>query len=414
MATDALAGLFGSPLSQAQLQNQLIEQRAAQIADMNLGQMGAFLGYKGGAQLGQGVAGLFGQDVTDPMVRKATQLRQLAQGIDVTTTAGLDEYAKRLQANGFTEEAARLSQQIVARSAQEAEARTKAMKATREEANLDREEKLQAELQALPEGASEADMLNLVRKYGKPDAVLAALERSNLKKAELEAKATLEKEKQQARELEKQRDREFKMQMAQLTASLRQSNNDVQRQLIQARIDALNDKKQDKADKQINAAESAAANADRVIAKVDEALPLVSGMTTGLGSITSFIPGTSGADLRSTLETIKANLGFDRLQQMRDASPTGGALGQVAVQELVALQSSVASLDMKQSPETLKKNLDQIKYHYGRWREAVLGKIPEDKRPTAGASAPPAAGQPTPSKAPAAQGQTVDFNSLKP
>lgn len=414
MATDALAGLFGSPLSQQQLQNQLIEQRAAQMANMNLGQMGAFLGYKGGSQLGQGVAGLFGQDVTDPMVRKATQLRQLAQGVDVTTTAGLDEYAKRLQANGFTEEAARLSQQVVARSAQEAEARTKAMKATREEANLDREEKLQAELQALPEGASEADMLNLVRKYGKPDAVLAALERSNLKKAELEARSTLEKEKQQARELEKQRDREFKMQMAQLTASLKQSNNDVQRQLIQARIDALNDKKQDKADKQINAAESAAANADRVIAKVDEALPLVSGMTTGLGSITSFIPGTSGADLRSTLETIKANLGFDRLQQMRDASPTGGALGQVAVQELVALQSSVASLDMKQSPETLKKNLDQIKYHYGRWREAVLGKIPEDKRPAAGASAPPAAGQPTPSKAPAAQGQTVDFNSLKP
>jgi hypothetical protein len=64
MATDALAGLFGSPLSQAQLQNQLIEQRAAQLADMNLGQMGAFLGYKGGAQLGQGIGSLFGQDVT--------------------------------------------------------------------------------------------------------------------------------------------------------------------------------------------------------------------------------------------------------------------------------------------------------------------------------------------------------------
>lgn len=119
MATDSLAGLFGSPLSQQQLQNQLIEQRAAQMADMNLGQMGAFLGYKGGAQLGQGIGSLFGQDVTDPTVRRATQLRQLAQGIDVQTTAGLEEYAKRLQANGFTEEAARLGQQIVARKKEE-------------------------------------------------------------------------------------------------------------------------------------------------------------------------------------------------------------------------------------------------------------------------------------------------------
>jgi hypothetical protein len=43
----------------------------------------------------------------------------LAQGIDVQTTAGLEEYAKRLQANGFTEEAARLGQQIVARKKEE-------------------------------------------------------------------------------------------------------------------------------------------------------------------------------------------------------------------------------------------------------------------------------------------------------
>lgn len=45
------------------------------------------------------------------------------------------------------------------------------------------------------------------------------------------------------------------------------------------------------------------------------------------------------------VNTIKANLGFDALQAMRDASPTGGALGQVAVQELEMLQSTVAALD---------------------------------------------------------------------
>jgi len=396
MATDAFAGLFGSSLNPQQLQNQLIEQQASQMAGRNLSDMGAFLGYKGGAQLGRGAAGLFGVDVTDPTVKKATDLRRLAEGLDVTKTEGLKEYATRLQTAGFNEEAARLGQQIVAREAQETETRIKTMRASREEAALTREDKLEAELAALPEGATEEDMLKLVRRYGKPDAVLASMERASLKKADIAAKAALEKEKQEAKQAEKERDREFKIQLAQLQASLKQSNTDVQRQLIQARIDALNDKKQDKADKQMAAAETAVAGADRVIAKVDEALPLVSGLTTGLGSFTSYIPGTAGANLRSTLETIKANLGFDRLQQMRDASPTGGALGQVAVQELVALQSSLASLDMNQSPEKLKQNLDQIKFHYGRWREAATGKLPAEKQtPPGAAAAPTPAAQPS-------------------
>jgi len=75
--------------------------------------------------------------------------------------------------------------------------------------------------------------------------------------------------------------------------------------------------------------------------------------------------------LSKRLTTIKANLGFDRLQQMRDASPTGGALGQVAVQELIALQSTIASLDQDQSPTQLKEALDKIEFHYSNWRDTV-------------------------------------------
>jgi hypothetical protein len=75
--------------------------------------------------------------------------------------------------------------------------------------------------------------------------------------------------------------------------------------------------------------------------------------------------------LSKRLTTIKANLGFDRLQQMRDASPTGGALGQVAVQELIALQSTIASLDQDQSPAQLKQALDKIETSYAKWRDTV-------------------------------------------
>lgn len=395
MATAALSGLFGGNLTPEEQQMQMTEARAAQFAKLDPSQQLAFMGYKAGANLGQGLAQAAGVDIQDPSIKRATMLRQLAQDLDVTTTNGLAQYAQRLQQAGFNAEAAQLGQAITARRQQETQSALTAMKTSRELQAYSREDKLQAELAALPEGATEEDILKVMRVYGDPKTVAAGLERSAVKKAEIEAKAQLEREKAQLRADEKERDRAFKEEMIRLQASLRQSNSDVQRQLIQTRIDALNDKKQEKIDKQVAAAESAVGAADRIVGKVDEALPLVSGLTTGLGSVTSFIPGTSGANLRATIETIKANLGFDRLQQMRDASPTGGALGQVAVKELDALQASVSSLDLNQSPDRLRNNLEQIKTHYSRWRQAATGKLPEEKRTE------PGAGALTPSTAPA-------------
>jgi hypothetical protein len=56
---------------------------------------------------------------------------------------------------------------------------------------------------------------------------------------------------------------------------------------------------------------------------------------------------------------------------MRAASPTGGALGQVAVQELNFLQSVLGSLDTKQSPATVKANLEKIKTHFNNWKATM-------------------------------------------
>lgn len=385
MATADLSGLFGSSFTPQEQQQQLIEQQALQQAQMSPSQRLAYMGYQAGAKLGQGVGGLLGENVQDPLVKKATMLRQLAQDLDVTTTNGLAQYAQRLQQAGFNAEAAQLGQAITARRQQETQSALTAMKTSRELQAYSREDKLQSELAALPEGATEEDVLKILRVYGDPKTALAGLERSATKKAELEAKKEIEREKAQQRADEKERERVFKEEMIRLQASLKQSNTDIQRTLIQQKIDDLKEKAAERSDKKLAAAESAVGAADRIIGKVDEALPLVSGLTSGLGSVTSFIPGTAGANLRSTLETIKANLGFDRLQQMRDASPTGGALGQVAVKELDALQSSVSSLDLNQSPDRLRNNLEQIKTHYARWRQATLGKLPEEKRTEPGA-----------------------------
>lgn len=119
--------------------------------------------------------------------------------------------------------------------------------------------------------------------------------------------------------------------------------------------------------------EAAKVQAADVLETVKEAKGLVGNTTAGFGGLIANIPATTARDLQAKLTTIKANLGFDRLQQMREASPTGGALGQVAVQELVALQSTVASLDQLQSPADLRQALNKIERHYTRWSETLGG-----------------------------------------
>jgi hypothetical protein len=109
---------------------------------------------------------------------------------------------------------------------------------------------------------------------------------------------------------------------------------------------------------------------------IKDATNLVGGWTTGVGSWLKVLPSSDAKNLESKLTTIKSNLGFDRLQQMRDASPTGGALGQVAVQELEALQASVASLDQELSPAALRANLAKVQKHYQNWLDIVRGGTP--------------------------------------
>jgi hypothetical protein len=86
--------------------------------------------------------------------------------------------------------------------------------------------------------------------------------------------------------------------------------------------------------------------------------------TTGIGSYLSNIPGTDAKSLKERLGSIKANIGFDYLQAMREASPTGGALGNVSDKELQGLQSVFGSLEQSLSDEELTYNLNLLNYTY--------------------------------------------------
>lgn len=112
------------------------------------------------------------------------------------------------------------------------------------------------------------------------------------------------------------------------------------------------------------------------IGTIRRAIGDTSVLSAGLAKVTSGIPMTPALELASDIQTIRANIGFDKLQQMRDLSPTGGALGQVAVQELDALQNSIASLNQELSPDRLKSNLRKVEFHYANMQRILNGQEP--------------------------------------
>lgn len=111
--------------------------------------------------------------------------------------------------------------------------------------------------------------------------------------------------------------------------------------------------------------QSAIDRAKLVVRKLDEAGKKVGVLTSGpAGVVLSQIPGTDAVALKRDIDTVLANVGFSELQKMRFESPTGGALGQVAVQELMMLQSVLGSLDMGQAPSVLRKQISDVRDQY--------------------------------------------------
>jgi hypothetical protein len=86
---------------------------------------------------------------------------------------------------------------------------------------------------------------------------------------------------------------------------------------------------------------------------------------TGIsGAIAQAIPGTPAADARALEQTIGANIQFDRLQAMREASPTGGALGSITEKELSDLRATLGSIGRSQSDAQLIQNLTRLENMY--------------------------------------------------
>lgn len=100
---------------------------------------------------------------------------------------------------------------------------------------------------------------------------------------------------------------------------------------------------------------------DRAIKTIDKAILPTTGFTGGL---LSNIGGTAARDVAALIDTVKANSGFQELNKMRQASPTGGALGSITERELALLQATVGNLEQSQSETQFKDNARRVKNTY--------------------------------------------------
>lgn len=163
-------------------------------------------------------------------------------------------------------------------------------------------------------------------------------------------------------------------QRAQRDQSLQETTTALQNQLTQMQIE----EKRTKAAEEAKAAETAAGADATARDKLIRLIGQLSGVgvdaddnsgwfetgTSGSFSRSALPAGTAGFDLQKDVDTLGANFAFDALQAMRDASKTGGALGQVTERELDLLKSSVGNIDPNQSHGNFLKNIETVRQAY--------------------------------------------------
>ena len=110
-------------------------------------------------------------------------------------------------------------------------------------------------------------------------------------------------------------------------------------------------------------------SADELLLKAKEN-PSIFGRSAA-APIPDFLRSDDYRNFESELNTLKAAIAFGELTAMREASKTGGALGNVSNIELSLLESALGALKMSQSPENFQNQLVKIKESINRWNKAA-------------------------------------------
>ena len=124
---------------------------------------------------------------------------------------------------------------------------------------------------------------------------------------------------------------------------------------------------------------AAKSSVDATIGDIDAQIARIKNLREhkGLQYITGGIMGRIGStgkeatSAQADLDQIIAKAGFDALQQMRNASPTGGALGNVSDREGKRLEASAAAMSQAQGTKAFKDKLDRFMADLERAKKSI-------------------------------------------
>ena len=117
---------------------------------------------------------------------------------------------------------------------------------------------------------------------------------------------------------------------------------------------------------------------DTKFSQIKDARALVEEGAAGFEyEVAKLAPFTDAARLDALLQSLLSEQAFGRLQQMRDESKTGGALGQVSNIELDLLKAALTSLTPSLGAKEFNKQLDIVEKHYENVRRSLLGEMPQ-------------------------------------
>jgi len=80
-------------------------------------------------------------------------------------------------------------------------------------------------------------------------------------------------------------------------------------------------------------------------------------VTGPVGKAASWYPGSDAAEAEEMLKQVQGHVAFDALKRMREASPTGGALGNVSNFEIERLQAQEGALNLIYAPKATTETL---------------------------------------------------------
>lgn len=383
-------GLFGlSPSEVMQQRNAALQSQAFQYAQLDPLQRAASGMYQAGARLGGAVGGMFGLE--DPAMKRATELQQISQQVDLTTPEGMIQGARMLASKGYNQEAMQLQQKAQAAKLQEATLGVEQQKLAKGVLDAKQEASLRDELSKLGAGASQEDILGVVTKYGSPDKVLTALQASADRGAAREQQAALQTERLAAQKQMAQDRIDAQIEAAKQAGATRLEIAKMQnegRQLIAGmtlslRQQAMEDKKTEKLQKEEIQKQGIAASFDSALGTLDRiAAHPGKGAAVGFGGTTiSMLPGTNAAGFALQLETFKSQVFLPQVQALKGM----GALSDAEGKKMTA---SIGALDQKMKPSEFDSQVAIIKADLEKAKARTLGGSKAPEAPEAAPTAP--------------------------